>query len=85
MPEVSRFYGIVITINYDDHQPPHFNARYGGRRATLTPDGVVLAGSLPPRALALVDAWAALHRDELLEDWERARQMVPLLPIAPLD
>jgi hypothetical protein len=51
----------------------------------LTPDRVGLAGSLSPRALALVGAWAALHRDELLEDWEQARQMVPLLPIAPLD
>jgi len=54
-------------------------------RARLTPDRVGLAGSLSPRALALVGAWAALHRDELLEDWEQARQMVPLLPIAPLD
>lgn len=85
MPEVSRFYGIVITINYDDHNAPHFHARYGGDRATLTIDGVVLAGSLPSRALALIGTWAALHRDELADDWERARRMVPLLPIAPLE
>jgi hypothetical protein len=52
MPEISRFYGIIITINYDDHLPPHFHARYGDDRAAIKINGEVLAGSLPRRALA---------------------------------
>ena len=85
MPEVSRFYGIVITFNYDDHLPPHFHARYGDYRATLALEGAVLAGTLPPRGLALVRAWAHLHREELSTDWELARRSEPVLPIPPLD
>ena len=85
MPEVSRFYGIVITFYYDDHLPPHFHARYGNDRATVTLDGIVLGGALPARALALVRAWAQLHRVELEADWDLARRGQPLLRIAPLD
>jgi len=85
MPEISRFYGIVITINYDEHLPPHFHARYAESRATLALTGTVIAGSLPRRALALVQAWADLHRDELAADWRRAEERQPLFPIPPLD
>jgi hypothetical protein len=85
MPEVSRFYGIVITINYDDHLPPHFHARYGEHRAAIDVGGTVLAGSLPRRALALARAWASLHQGELQKDWDLARRGRPLDPIEPLD
>jgi hypothetical protein len=85
VPEVSRFYGIVITVNFDDHQPPHFHARYSGAHAALTFDGRLIAGSLPPRALGLVLTWASRHPDELREDWELARAGRPLVPIEPLD
>jgi hypothetical protein len=84
-PEISRFYGIIITINYHDHLPPHFHARYGDDRAAIMIDGAVLAGSLPRRALALVRAWASQHRPELLKDWELARAGQALDAIAPLD
>jgi hypothetical protein len=85
MPEVSRFYGIVITLNYNDHAPPHFHARYGELAAVVRFDGVVLAGALPARALALVRQWAAQHQADLTDDWERARRQQPLRPIDPLD
>jgi Domain of unknown function (DUF4160) len=85
VPEVSRFYGIVITVNYGDHLPPHFHARYSGDRAALTFDGQVIAGSLPPRALGLVVTWAARHTEDLRYDWELARAGRPLVPIEPLD
>jgi hypothetical protein len=85
VPEISRFYGIVITINFDDHRPPHFHARYGDQRASVGFDGTVLAGGLPARALILVRTWSRLHRDELMADWARARALQPLVPIAPLD
>ena len=85
MPEISRFYGIVITVNFDDHLPPHFHARYGEFRASIKLDGAVLDGRLPSRALGLVRLWAKEHQDELALDWTLARTLQPLLPIAPLD
>jgi hypothetical protein len=85
MPEISRFYGIVITLNYSDHEPPHFHARYGEHQATVTFRGELLAGLLPPRAMAMVRVWASHHEAELQADWDRARAQLPLVPIAPLD
>jgi hypothetical protein len=85
MPEVARFFGIVITMNYDDHLPPHFHARYGDDRATFRMDGAVLAGSMSKRAISLVRDWARLHSTELADDWSRAEQLQPLVPIPPLD
>jgi hypothetical protein len=72
MPELSRFFGIVIAMYYDDHAPPHFHAVYGDEKAEfrIDPPGV-LKGRLPPRALSLVMEWAALHQVELLEAWDR--------------
>jgi hypothetical protein len=86
MPKVSEFFGIVIALHYADHQPPHFHATYGEHEALVSIDTLqVLRGGLPRRALALVLEWAALRRDDLRKDWDRARQGLPLAPIAPLD
>ena len=86
MPEVSRFFGIVIAMFYNDHPPPHFHARYSGERALIGLDTLsVLEGRLSPRVLGLVVEWAALHRRELLDNWETARREEPLKPIAPLE
>ncbi|HJX10267.1 MAG TPA: DUF4160 domain-containing protein, partial [Candidatus Binatia bacterium] len=75
MPEISRFFGIIIAMFYDEHNPPHFHARYGEHRVEIAIDTLsVLVGRLPPRALGLVMEWAALHRAELLADWELARK-----------
>lgn len=85
MPEVSRFYGIVIAIFYRDHEPPHFHAAYGTHRATVhIRDGRVV-GYLPRRAARLVEEWRRLHWTELLANWGRARENVPLEPIPPLE
>lgn len=84
MPEISRFFGIVITINYDDHLPPHFHARYGDDRATFRLDGELLFGSMSRRAIGLVRDWARLHTAELVDDWSRAERSQPLVPIPPL-
>jgi uncharacterized protein DUF4160 len=85
MPEIARFYGIVIRMYFNDHNPPHFHAMYGEHLAlvnihTLT----VFGGHLPPRALSMVIEWATQHRDELLEDWDRAREHQALHRIEPL-
>jgi hypothetical protein len=86
MPEISRFFGILIKIFYDDHNPPHFHAEYGENTALIDMRNLSLfAGRLPPRALGLVMEWALLHREELLADWDRARLQQELLKIAPLE
>jgi hypothetical protein len=86
MPEVSRFFGIVVQMYYDDHQPPHFHVRYAGRKALIAIESMaVLRGGLSPRALGMVTEWAALHREELMEDWNLARAEAQLKPIAPLE
>ena len=73
MPRISEFYGIVIEMFFVDHPPPHFHARYGDEALIVIGTGEVFAGSLPPRALRLVREWLAGHRDELVANWDRAR------------
>jgi hypothetical protein len=85
MPEISRFLGIVIAMYFKEHAPPHFHAKYGGQRASFTIQELrLLEGTLPPRVVSLVLEWAFLHREELMEDWERARREEALQKIDPL-
>lgn len=86
MPEISRFFGIVVAMYYDDHPPPHFHVRYGEHRAILDIEtAAVLFGHLPHRALGMVVEWAVSHRAELEENWARARARAALAPIRPLE
>jgi len=85
MPVISRFLGIAIAILYRDHNPPHFHATYGEHEITVEIQSGRVTGSFPRRAESLVLEWLALHRDELLADWELARAGQPLRPIAPLE
>jgi hypothetical protein len=85
MPEISRFFGIVIAIYWKEHGVPHFHAKYSGQRASFSIEDLrLLEGQLPPRVTALVLEWAFLHRDELLADWNLAMSQEPVKPIAPL-
>jgi len=85
MPEVSRFLGIIITFNYDEHNPPHFHARYGEYNGLfLIKELRMSEGNLPKKVKNLVLEWADDHRDELMEDWNLARAEQPLLKIEPL-
>ena len=85
MPTISVFYGIVIAMFFNDHDPPHFHARYAEYRARVAiATGDPLDGDLPPRATRLVKEWAELHRNELEEDWRLAQELEPLRPIEPL-
>lgn len=85
MPEISLFLGIRITMNWNDHNPPHFHVEYGDYKALVAiKEGFVFRGFLPNRQLRFVLAWCEMHRDELLENWERARQGLEMLPIPPL-
>ena len=86
MPEISRFYGIVIAMFYSEHNPPHFHARYGSHKVSIDIRSLsVLEGKFPPRALGLVIEWASLHQDELMKDWELARDRKPPERIETLD
>jgi len=86
MPRISAFYGVVIYMywNERDHPVAHFHAYHAGRRASVSADGTVLAGSLEPRALQFVQEWAAVRHKEILANWERARDSQPMLAIPPL-
>ncbi|MCI1946135.1 DUF4160 domain-containing protein [Clostridium luticellarii] len=85
LPEISLFFGIRITINYSYHMPPHFHAEYNGDRALIDiMDVKVLKGMLPKRQLKLVLAWAELHKDELIQNWELSRSHERLNKISPL-
>ena len=86
MPEISRFFGVLITMYYNDHAPPHFHVRYGSQKALVSiGELTVLEGRLSPRVLGLVVEWAALHKTGLEQNWERSRQRLPLEDIAPLE
>ncbi len=86
MPEISRFFGLIIAMFYNDHEPPHFHVRYGEQKALIAIETLdIIEGILSRRALALVKEWATLHQEALWEDWRLARQQAPLNPIAPLE
>lgn len=86
MPTISRFYGILIQMFYDDHAPPHFHATYQGFKAIYEISPVRLyAGKLPKRGDRLVREWARIHQEELLADWDAAEEDRPLSKIDPLE
>ncbi|MFH1568666.1 MAG: DUF4160 domain-containing protein [Gemmatimonadota bacterium] len=85
MPELSRFYGIVIRMYYNDHEPPHFHAAYAGASARIEIESLaILSGALPPRALGLAMEWAAMHRSDLLAAWRRVQQFEAPGKVEPL-
>lgn len=85
MPEISLFYGIRITMYYDDHNPPHFHADYNGQKALVDIiNGYVIKGGLPSKQLKLILAWCVIHQDELMQNWELSKDGKPLNTISPL-
>ena len=85
MPEISRFLGIVIAMYYRDHAPPHFHALYGDHEVTIEIATGLVNGDFPKRALAHVQEWRNLHKDELAQTWTLARASKPLPKIEPLE
>ncbi len=87
MPELSRFYGILVKMLFSDtaqHSKPHFHVFYNEYRASVGIDGELVAGSLPVKQLKLVQAWAVLHEDELYAAWNKAVKNEPFDKIEPL-
>ena len=86
MPEISRFFGIIIRMYFDDHNPPHFHAIYGSAEIQVGIDPImVLHGQLPRRAMSMVFEWAALHQQELLMNWDYLNNNQAPEKIEPLD
>ncbi|MGI8784413.1 MAG: DUF4160 domain-containing protein [Acidobacteriota bacterium] len=85
MPEISRFLGIVIGMFYSEHGAAHFHAVYGEHEVSVEIESGSVHGEFPQRALRLVLDWTDLHKAELLENWQLARQGQPLKSIAPLE
>ena len=86
MPEISRFFGLVIQMYLRDHDPPHFHVRYGSFRGRIGIAPVqALGGDLPPRPLAMALFWATLHEEELMHCWHRIQVELPPFRIAPLE
>ncbi len=82
MPEISRFDGIIITMYFKDHNPPHFHVDYNGMEAIYDIDeGAFIKGAIPSRQARLVLAWAEIHKNELIEMWNtnEFRKIEPLM------
>ena len=85
MPLISSFYGILIYMYFEDHNPPHFHVKYAEHWAQIKiADFTVLQGSLPPKALGLVMEWASIHKEELQENWNLMLREQPFKKINPL-
>jgi len=85
MPEISRFYGIIIRMYFNDHNPPHFHAEYQGEQAEYNIKTLeIIVGNISNRANALILEWASLHREELLSNWEKAKIPAKIDKIKPL-
>ena len=86
MPVISRFYGIIIRMFYNNHVPPHFHAVYGEHELLVSISPIaILQGQAPGRVRSMVLEWAALHQQELLENWNRCRRAESPASIEPLE
>lgn len=85
VPVISRFYGVLISMYYNDHGLPHVHVRCGGQRASIEIRTGLVRGDLAPAVRRRVLEWLSLSRPELLDNWERARRRKPLLPVHPME
>ena len=84
MPEISRFYGIIIYMFFNEHNPPHIHIKYQEYEATIQINDGIIQGKIPRTALKLIFEWLDLHKDELLEDWKLMEDRKPINKIEPL-
>jgi len=85
MPIISRFFGISIFMLWREHRPPHFHAKYGDDEVVVEIQSGRVNGTMSKRALALIEEWRKLHKEELLRNWELVEQKKALFPIKPLE
>jgi hypothetical protein len=85
MPVISRFFGIAVYMYWSDHTPAHFHAKYQDQEIIVEIESGLIKGHMGKKAVALIQEWRELHKDELIADWERALQKMTLRGIAPLE
>lgn len=85
MPEISRFYGIIIYMYISDHQPPHFHVIYNEYECWITIKDGTITGNLPKRAERLVNEWLDLHQQDLMDNWNRLQNSEAPNKIPPLE
>lgn len=84
MPEISSFYGVVISMYPGDHNPPHFHVRYNEYRAIVEIEDGLVTGEMPSRALKFVFEWRDHHKEELMDNWNNLQKGVSVVKIKPL-
>ncbi|UTC52377.1 DUF4160 domain-containing protein [Treponema sp. OMZ 305] len=84
MPVLSMFYGVIISMFYKDHNPPHIHIQYAEYKAIVDFNGDILEGELPSKQRKLIEAWIVLHQDELYANWQLAKDKQGLFKIDPL-
>ncbi|HYR75588.1 MAG TPA: DUF4160 domain-containing protein [Pyrinomonadaceae bacterium] len=84
MPTISRFFGIIIFMNYNDHLPPHFHARYNEDEVTVEIETGLVQGRMSRQALRMVLEWSEKYQQELMNNWNRARARRSLQQVPPL-
>ncbi|QAY33107.1 DUF4160 domain-containing protein [Bifidobacterium pullorum subsp. gallinarum] len=84
MPVISMFFGIIVRMYADDHNPPHVHVSYQGNEAAFTFDGELINGDLPRKQRHMVQGWIAMHEDDLRASWEIAHEGEQPYPIEPL-
>jgi hypothetical protein len=85
MPEISRFYGIIIKMFYNEHNPPHIHVEYQDFKAIITINEGTVEGKMPKTALKLVFEWMEIHKNELLSNWEKIEAKKTIDTINPLN
>jgi len=84
MPTISEFFGIYTQIMFLDHNPPHFHARYGNQKVIIEIESGIVKGEMSERALRLIFEWKDLHKEELKQAWEKAKNGEQPNKIEPL-
>ena len=87
MPELSRFFGIIIRMMFNEfgqHKMPHIHVVYGDHEAVIGFDGEIIDGYIPAKQKRLVSAWVAIHEEELNDAWSKAVKNFSFDKIAPL-
>ena len=84
MPVLSMFYGVIISMFYKDHNPPHIHIQYAEYNAIVDFNGNILEGELPVKQRKLIEAWIVLHQDELYANWQLEKDKQNLFKIDPL-
>ncbi len=86
MPEICRFFGIIIKLNFNDHNPPHFHARYGDKSGIFDiQENEMLEGDLPKTAIKLIKKWVSVHQIELMENWKLIKLSQNPINLTPLE